>query len=213
MQLADLADQRTHGDRVLEQTSEVGVVAAASGRGAPELGGKRARDDHRRDDPAQGGIVDLADQVLQEALELLHRSVGGRQELAGVEGVGIEPANVVELRGQLTAVALDPAPDGDRVPGLEPKPDPVGVAEDAGTDRSAGVAQAQRQVRGAVSRRQALLREAGVAPLEPPAGPQLGDCGMDLGDRGLHIPILAVESDPNGVRTGVRAVVSDAWRH
>ena len=38
-------------------------------------------------------VVDLAGQVLEETLQLLHRAVGGRQELGRIEGAGLDPAS------------------------------------------------------------------------------------------------------------------------
>ena len=45
--------------------------------------------------------MDLADQVLEEALELVDRAVGGGQELGRVEVARLDPAHVIELGDEL----------------------------------------------------------------------------------------------------------------
>ena len=77
------------------------------------------------------------DQVLEEALQLLHRAVRGGQERAGVVRAGLEPLDVVELGDQLAAEALDPALDRDGVAGLEAKAEAVDLAKDARGQRAA----------------------------------------------------------------------------
>ena len=120
--------------------------------------------------------MDLADQVLEEALELLDRAVGGGQELGRVEAPRLEPADVVELGDQLAAEALDLAARGDRVAGLEAQPDPVGVAEDARRRSSrcgrAAAATGTGTPFRAVSR---SFAQARVAALEALPRAQLGD--------------------------------------
>ena len=178
MELAQLADQRPHRDRVLEQATEVGVMPAPGARGAAEVAGQRLGEEKPLDDTAQAGIVDLAAQVLEEALELLDRAVGGGKELGGVERPGLEPAHVVELRRQLAPEALELAAGEHRVATLEAQPDPIGLAEDASRKRAGAVAQLQRQVGAPVSGRQPVLAHARVAALEPLTGAQLGDRGL-----------------------------------
>ena len=130
------------------------------------------------DDAAQAGVVDLAAQVLEEALQLLDRAIGGGKELGGVERPGLEPAHVVELRRQLAPEALELAAGEHRVATLEAQPDPVGLAEDASGKRAGAVAQLERQVGAPVPGRQSVLAHARVAALEPLAGTQLGDRGL-----------------------------------
>ena len=132
VELAEVADQRPHGDGVLEQAAEVGVVAGAGARGAAEVGGDRAAQQEALDRPQQGRIVDLAREVLEEALELLDRSVGGGQELRRVVRPGLQALDVVQLGDHLAAEALDSPAYADRVAALEPKPDAVGLAEHPG---------------------------------------------------------------------------------
>ena len=128
-----------------------------------------------------------------------------------VEAPRLEPADVVDLDRELAAEALDLAADGDRVAGLEPESDPVGLPEGAGGDRPAAIAEAQGEVLGAVAGRQPLLGQARVAPLEPLTGPQLGDLGMDLCDRRLHTPILNPWADEPAPRAQPSARLA-RWR-
>jgi hypothetical protein len=141
--------------------------------------------------------VDLADEMLEESLELLDRSVGGGQEVGRIEAARLEPRGVVELGHELAAIALHLPPGGDRVAALEAQPDPVGVAEDTGGNRSRSVAQAQGEIRGPGARREALLLRARVAALEPLPRPQGFDLGTDLRDRRLHVLDLDLGTGSN----------------
>ena len=162
-------------------------------------------EDDRLDHDPQLRVVDLAREVLEKALELFGRAVRGRQELGRVEAARLDPAGVVNLDHELASKALDPAADRDGVAGLEAKADPVGVAKRAGGDRPAAIAQAQGQVRGAVARRLALLRDHGVAALETLSGAQLGDLRMDLGDGRFHPPIVNFGADTKGQQPAHRS--------
>ena len=111
MQLADLAHQRRHGDRVLDQAADIGVVAGAGAGRAAELGGDRLGEEHPLDHLAQRRVVDLARQVLEEALELLGVAIGGGQELGRVELGRLDRAGFPRPRR--------PAPRGSARPGRE----------------------------------------------------------------------------------------------
>ena len=156
---------------MLDKAAEVGVVAGAGAWGATEVGGDRAAQQEPLHRPQQGRIVDLAREVLQEALELLDRAIGGGQELRRVEGPRLQALDVVELGDHLAAKALESPAHADRVAALEAQPDAVGLAEHPGGQRAGGVAQLHRQVRAAVLRGQPVLPQAAVATLEP-AGPE-----------------------------------------
>ncbi len=141
---------------------------------------RRPGDHEPFDDAAQAGVVDLAAQVLEEALELLDRAIGSGQELPRVERPGLEPAHVVELGRQLAPEALELAPGVHRVAAFEAQPDPIGLPEHASRKRAGSVAELQRQVGAPVARRQSILANARVAALEPLPGTQLGDRGLRL---------------------------------
>ena len=93
------------------------------------------------DDGAQAGIVDLAAQVLEKALELVDRAIGGGQELGRVEGAGSSLRSAVDLGLQLAPEALDLAAHLDRVAALEASAELIGLAEDPRRDRAGPVAQ------------------------------------------------------------------------
>ena len=203
MELAQVADQRPDGDRVLQQPAEVGVMPAPGAGCAAELAGLRPGEDKPLDDAAQAGIVDLAAQVLEEALELLHRAIGGGQELGGVERAGVQSSHLVELGRQLAPEALQPAANQHRVAALEAQPDPVGLAEYASRNRARAVAQLDGQVRAPVPGRQAVLAHACVAALEALTGAQLGDRGLRPlrrrnRHRRFHTPIVKAAADGSG---------------
>src|SRR5438552_2920355 len=101
-----------------------------SGAGsAPKVGCHRPAQQKPLDGSPERRIVDLAREVLEEALELLDRPVGGGQELLGLEGAGLQALHVVELGDRLAPEALDPAANPDSVAALEPQPDAIGLAE------------------------------------------------------------------------------------
>ena len=147
MELAELADQRPHGDRVLEQAAEVGVVAGAGAWGAAEVGGDRAaRAGAARHRPQQGRVVDLARQVLEEALELLDRAIGGGQELRRVERPGLQALARRRARRPARRESARARPrTRDRVAALEAQADAVGLAEHPGGQRAGAVAQLERR--------------------------------------------------------------------
>src|SRR3954447_14603151 len=177
MKLAQLAHERPHRRRVLEQAAQVGVMPAPGAWGAAKVARHGVGEEEPLDYLSQAGIVHLAGQVLEEALELLHRAIGSRQELGGLKRPWLQPAHVVELCGQLSLEALELAAGEDRVAALEAQPDAVGLAENAGRQRAGGVTQLEREVSASVARRQPVLAHTRVTTLEPPAGTQLGDRG------------------------------------
>jgi proteasome assembly chaperone (PAC2) family protein len=195
MKLAHLADEGPDRDGVLEQSAQVGVMACTRARGAAKLRRHLARHKQPLHGFAKARVVDLASEVLQESLELLDRTVGGREELRGVERAGLEPPHVVELGDQVAAIALQPAAGKDRVAAREPQADPVRLAKDAGGQRSGTVTQLDHQVRAAVARRKAILPHAREALLEPLSRPQLADRGLSLllpfdRDRRFHVSMV-----------------------
>src|SRR5918996_4973727 len=100
---------------------------------------------------------------------------GDGQELTGVVVGRVEPADLVELEVEVAAKALGLAYDHNRVAALEPRPDPVDLAEHPARDRPRAVAQLQGEVGRSVAGRQPVLAHACVAALDPPAWAQLGD--------------------------------------
>ncbi len=139
----------SHGDRVLEQAAEVGVVAAArAGRPAP-FGAQRVVGEQPREQRGVAGIVDLAGKVLEEAVELVEVAVGDGQELRRVGRRGVDARDRADLELQLVAEALDPAGDAHEVAAIEAPGEHVGVAERARRDRAGAVAQLEREVRRA----------------------------------------------------------------
>ena len=154
---------------------EIGVVAPLGAGRAAELRGVRAFEDEPGRHGAQSVVMDLGDEVLQEALELLHRAIGRGQERSGVEGARLHPLDVIELRDEVAAEALDPALDLNGVARLEAKADAVGLAKDAGGERAAAVAKLEREVGRAVLGGQAVLAHARERARKALPGPQVGN--------------------------------------
>ena len=70
--------------RVLEQPAEVGVVPRAGAGGASELGAEVVVLEEGAEQRPVVGVVDLAGEVLQEAVELVEVAVGDGQEVGRV---------------------------------------------------------------------------------------------------------------------------------
>ncbi len=139
--------ERERADRhgVLEQAAEVRVVARAGAGRAAEVGAECFVPEEEVEQRAQVGVVDLAGEVLEEAVELVEVAVGHRQELGGVRG-RLGAPDRLEVHLELVPEALDPAPDGHEVAALELGREEVRVAERAAGDRTGPVAQLDRQV-------------------------------------------------------------------
>ena len=170
VQLARLQRERADRDRVLEQPAEVGVMAGARARRAPPLGAQRGVAEQAVEQRPVARLVDLAREVLEEAVELVEVAVGDRQERRRVGAVGALDRAHVDL--QLVAEALDAALHAHEVAALEAAPEQVGVAEHARRHRAGAVAQLERQVRRAGPRGQAVLARARVDAGDLVAGAQ-----------------------------------------
>ena len=130
VQLADLADKSADRDGVLDQPSDVGVMAAAGAGSASELGRPGLGEEDALNDRAQELVVDLASQVLKKPLELGGVPVGGRQELGRIELAGLDRLDLVDLGDQFAAEALDFSRDVNRIASLEARGQAVHLPED-----------------------------------------------------------------------------------
>src|SRR3954454_20503084 len=101
MQDARLLRQRGHRDRVLEQPTEVGVMPGAGAGRPAELGPKGAVAQERVEQSPQVAVVDLAPEVLQEAVELVEVPVGRRQELRRIDIRRVHLPYLLQLRLEL----------------------------------------------------------------------------------------------------------------
>ena len=144
VELRDLAADRGDADRVLEQAAGVRVVALERRRVLRE----RRIGKHARRARAQAVVRDLAEQELEEALELVGVSPHCRRERCRVGIRGLERADL-ELKP--VAELLDPPEDADRVPGVEPPLEELDVVPDACRDPARGVGELERKVRRAAA--------------------------------------------------------------
>ena len=196
MQDAGLEGERGDRHRVLEQPAQVGVVARARAGRAAQLGPERVVAQEGVDQRAQVGVVHLAGEVLEEAVELVEVAVGGRQERGRVGRLGAPDRAQLDL--QLVAEALDPPGDRDQVAALELAGQEVGLAEGARLDRAGAVAQLDGQVGAAAAGRQAVLARAREDPLDLGPSAQLGDRVRLL--YGRHLLIVMGGPDAVGYR-------------
>ena len=114
--------------------------------------------------------MDLAREVLEEAVELLHVAVGDGQELGRVGGLGALDLLDVDL--QLVAELLHAPAHAHELAALEAAGEDVGVLERAAGERAAAIAELEREVGGAGAREQAVLTRACVNTGDLVARPQ-----------------------------------------
>ena len=126
---------------------------ARSRAGRPtELRSDRLRIEDPLHDRLERRVVDLARQVLEKAVQLLRRPVGGGEELGRVEGARLDSPQRRDLRLEAAAEPFDLAANLDRVAALEAGTELVGLAEDPGRDRAGPVPELEAQVGRAVLR-------------------------------------------------------------
>ena len=104
MQLAGLGGQRGHRHGVLQQPAEVGVMTVARARRAAPLRPQRRIAEQPLEQRAVAGLVDLAGEVLEEAVELVQVAIGDGEERRGVGALGALDRADLDL--QLVAEAL-----------------------------------------------------------------------------------------------------------
>ena len=210
VQRAELERHRGDGDGVLEQAAEVGVVAGLGSRrtraptrgaparaapGADHLDGQRAgreanllaqRRVARAAAPSSdlsAGVIHLAGEVLEEAFELVAVTVGGGQEARRVGLLAAGALDRAQLDLELVAIALHAPAHAHELAPLEAPGEHVGIAEGAGANRAAAVAQLERQVGGARTGDLALLARAREHGVDLVVVAQRGDALDGLGRR------------------------------
>jgi len=172
--------------RVLEQPAEVAVVAVARARGPAPLRAQRRVAEQRGQQRLVPGFVDLASEVLEEAVELVEVAVGDRQERGRVGLAFTRPTDAAQLDLQLVAEALDAAGDADEVAAFKAPGEDVGVAERARLNGARPIAQLDGEIRRAGPRQQAVLARAREDAVDLLALPQRGN---------RHEPMMYRESD------------------
>ena len=146
------------------------MVTAARARRAAPLGAQRLVAEQALEQAGVGGVVDLAREVLEEAVELVEVAVGDGQELRGVGGLGA--LDLVHLDLQLVAEALHAPAHAHELAAVEAPGEHVGVLERAAGERAGAVAQLEREVRRARPREQPVLARARVDAGDLVARPQ-----------------------------------------
>ena len=113
MQHAGLLGQRGHGHGVLQQPAQVGVMPGARAGRAAQLGAEALVAQEGVQQRHEVGVVDLAREVLQEAVELLDVAVGHGEEL---RRIGLGGADRPQVHLELIPKALDAPGHGTRSP-------------------------------------------------------------------------------------------------
>ena len=117
----------------------------------------------------------LADEELEEALELVRVPPQARRQAGGIDAVG--GLQCPHLHLQRVAEPLDPAQHVDRVTRLEPAVEQVDVVPHTRADPAAPVHELEREVARAVPRPQPLLARDRVDPFHGPVFLELCDGG------------------------------------
>ena len=199
VQHARLLRERGDRDRVLEQPAEVRVVAAARAGRAAQLGAERLVAEERVEQRAQVGVVDLAREVLEEAVELLDVAVGDRQEVGRVR-LAVGGAAISRSSTCSSSRKRSTRP---RTRTRSPRSN-WAARKSASRNARAGIAPLRSRSSTArygapllaVSR---SLRVQANTPVDLAAGAQLGDADALVGGDG-HGPIVTVHPDAAGAR-------------
>ena len=147
------------------------MVAAARARRAAPLGAQRVVGEQPLEQPRVRRVVDLARQVLEEAVELVDVAVGDGQELAR----GRPPRRARSSRHldlQLVAEALHAPAHAHELAAVEAAGEHVGVLERAAGQRAGAIAQLEREVGRAGPGEQPVLARARVDAGDLVARPQ-----------------------------------------
>ena len=158
------------GDGVLEQPAEVGVVAAAGARRAAPLGAQGGVVEQALEQRAVARLVDLAREVLEEAVELVEVAVGDGQERGRVGVLGALDRADLDL--ELVAEALHAPLHAHEVAAVEAAAEQVGVAEHARRQRASCGRAARAPGTASRARGQPVLAGAGVDAGDLVAGAQ-----------------------------------------
>ena len=118
VELHQLAADRGHADRVLQQSARVDVVALRRGRQGAKRSRRVARPRGRRDRRLAARVRDLAGEEVEEALQLVGIAAQRGRQLDRVGVLGRLDRAHVELK--LVAEALDPAEHAHGVAFAEP---------------------------------------------------------------------------------------------
>ena len=171
VELRDLAADRRHADRVLEQPARVRVVGVG-GRG---VRAKLGRAEHPLDHDAKRSVRDLGDEELEEALELVCVAAKRGRE-AGRVGLR---RRLDRADGELEAVAeaLDPSEHAHRVALGEAAVEELDVLPHACVDAAARIDELEGEVRRATLRAQPLLARDAEHALDHPVFGELDDRG------------------------------------
>ena len=114
--------------------------------------------------------MDLAREVLEEAVELVQVAVRDRQELGRIGRLGAR--DLVHLDLQLVAEPLHAPAHAHELAAVEPPGEHVGVLERAPGQRARAIAQLESEVRRAGARQQPVLARARVDAGDLVARPQ-----------------------------------------
>ena len=146
------------------------MVATARARGAAPLGAQGVVGEQPFQEPRVRRVVDLARQVLEEAVELVDVAVGDGEELGGVGLLGARDVRHLDL--QLVAEAFHAPAHAHELAAVEAAGQHVGVLERAAGQRAGAIAQLEREVGRAGPGEQPVLARARVDAGDLVARPQ-----------------------------------------
>src|SRR2546421_2637039 len=118
MESAGLVGEHRDGHRVLEQAAQVRVVTRAGAGGSAQLHAEGLIAQKGVEEGAVVAVVDLAREMLEEAVELVEVAVGDGEEVRRIGGV-IGAPDRAQLDLELVAKPLDSTGDPNELAALE----------------------------------------------------------------------------------------------
>src|SRR3954454_23186676 len=155
VQLRRLAAERGNGNRVLREPAGVGVMAVLGRRGRAEPLAVARLAEYRRAEGAQAVVVDLADEEVDVAVEVLDVAPGPGHELGRV--AGLDALHVAHLELDLAGVLAHAAEHADGVAYLEPLLEHGDAVPHASADAPALVGELEVEEWASVAARAPLL--------------------------------------------------------
>jgi Protein of unknown function (DUF1015) len=172
VELGDVAAHGRHGDRMLEETARVGMVGVRGGGQRAEPGAKVGIADEALEQRLQLAVRDLGGEELEEAFELLQVAAGIGHE---ARRVGFGRLEHPHLELQAVAETLDAAEHVNGIPLPEALVEEVDVAPNPSIDASARIDELERKIRTAAARAKALLADDRIRALDDPVLCELRD--------------------------------------
>ncbi len=191
VELARLTADRRHGDRVLEETARIAVMAVRCRGKSPKPFAEPGLAGEGGHQLAEPGVSELVGEEVEEAVQLVEVATCAGREGGGVDVCAFEGADV-EL--EPVAEALDAGEDADGVALAKPGVQELDVAPHSPLDRPRPVGELDGEVRTAGAGAKPPLARDGEHAIDDPVLDERGDRDVPLrrlsrvGDGRTHRP-------------------------